>query len=282
MLSQEDFIERSKKSQKRVFDYSKTVYTGMTNKVTIICPDHGVFTQSPQSHVNGANGCKGCGHRGRKDIMNTEKFINKAKLVHGRKFDYSETFYTIMKNKIEVRCVEHDLVFSQRPQSHLRGLNGCSECNGQLPITLDGFIKKSMDRFGNRFEYSAIAESDIKNMHSKVSLLCVEHNKYFTISINSHLRGALGCDYCKNNAPYSLETVVHKASKKFDKVFDYSQVNFTLGIRQHVSIGCSVKGHGFFSQTIDGHLSGKDGCSKCSMNGESKRESRRLLSLLSL
>lgn len=42
------------------YDYSKVNYTGGDNKITIICPIHGEFTQSPRDHRKG-HGCKKCG-----------------------------------------------------------------------------------------------------------------------------------------------------------------------------------------------------------------------------
>lgn len=42
------------------YDYSKVIYTGTDNKITIICPIHGKFTQLPRDHRRG-HGCKQCG-----------------------------------------------------------------------------------------------------------------------------------------------------------------------------------------------------------------------------
>lgn len=42
------------------YDYSKVVYTKSPRKVAIICPKHGVFYQSPNSHQQG-RGCGLCG-----------------------------------------------------------------------------------------------------------------------------------------------------------------------------------------------------------------------------
>jgi hypothetical protein len=41
------------------YDYSKVEYETGEKKVTIICPDHGEFQQSPRSHKSGA-GCRKC------------------------------------------------------------------------------------------------------------------------------------------------------------------------------------------------------------------------------
>lgn len=48
-----------------------------------------------------------------------------------------------------------------------------------------------------------------------------------------------------------------------EKQYDYSHVDFSINVREKVLIGCPVEGHGLFSQTIDGHLSGREGCPAC-------------------
>lgn len=274
MLSQEDFIARSKKAQKKEFDYSQTVYTGMTNKVSIICPEHGIFTQSPQTHIKGANGCQGCGHRGRKDLMNTERFIERAISVHGdNKFDYSDTSYSLMRNKVKVRCIKHNIVFDQLPQAHLKGLNGCRECNGQKPIDLERLVKRSEKVFGKDFfDYSLIDENSIKNMHSKISLRCIKHNEIINLTINSHLRGTNGCPKCNRTALRTgskLENMI-KSININDK-YDYSLTDFSSNHKNKVTIHCNIHNVDF-TQTLNGHLSGREGCSKCSRNSISKIE----------
>lgn len=47
------------------------------------------------------------------------------------------------------------------------------------------------------------------------------------------------------------------------KTYDYSRVDFSLGVKKKVVIGCPVEGHGYFEQTLDGHLLGKEGCPSC-------------------
>ena len=48
------FIEKSKKIHNSKYDYSLVKYVNNTTKVKIICPVHGVFEQTPASHLNGS------------------------------------------------------------------------------------------------------------------------------------------------------------------------------------------------------------------------------------
>jgi len=53
------FISRSSELHKNKYDYSKSVYTGITNKLVITCPTHGDFKQVAGQHLQGC-GCSQC------------------------------------------------------------------------------------------------------------------------------------------------------------------------------------------------------------------------------
>jgi hypothetical protein len=58
----------------------------------------------------------------------TQSFIKEAKTMWGNQNDYSSVNYIVAKINIDIRCRKHDLVFSQTPDSHLQGRNGCPKC----------------------------------------------------------------------------------------------------------------------------------------------------------
>lgn len=55
-----------------------------------------------------------------------ENFIEKARLKHGNKYDYSKVIYANNKTPVEIICPKHG-AFWQRPDSHLHG-KGCMFC----------------------------------------------------------------------------------------------------------------------------------------------------------
>ena len=64
----ERFIDQARKVHGDKYDYSLVNYVNCRTKVKIICPIHGVFEQTPQSHLKG-NGCKYCkNYSAEKDI----------------------------------------------------------------------------------------------------------------------------------------------------------------------------------------------------------------------
>jgi len=57
--TKEEFIEYSKLIHKDKYDYSKVDYKNNKTKVTIICKEHGEFSQTPNDHI-GNHGCRKC------------------------------------------------------------------------------------------------------------------------------------------------------------------------------------------------------------------------------
>ena len=53
-------------------------------------------------------------------------FIEKAKEIHGNKYDYSKVEYKNLRTKVCIICPKHG-EFWQIPYSHLKGF-GCSKC----------------------------------------------------------------------------------------------------------------------------------------------------------
>ena len=60
-LTSEQFIKKSNEIHNNKFDYSKVDYKNHSTKVCIICPEHGEFWQTPNSHLSG-KGCPKCGY----------------------------------------------------------------------------------------------------------------------------------------------------------------------------------------------------------------------------
>ena len=59
-MSQEVWIERAKRIHQNKYDYSKVAYVNNHTPISIICPIHGEFTQTPANHIKG-QGCRICG-----------------------------------------------------------------------------------------------------------------------------------------------------------------------------------------------------------------------------
>lgn len=124
-----DFIAAAEKAHGGKYDYSKVSYISNKTKICIICPEHGEFWQTPDTHLNRKSGCPKCARiaAGNLKRSSPERFAAIASKVHGGKYDYSESgFATYRAGKVKIICPEHG-EFWQDPKSHLRGC-GCPRC----------------------------------------------------------------------------------------------------------------------------------------------------------
>lgn len=127
-LTTEEFIEKARKIHGTQYDYSLVKYIDSKTKVQIICPIHGVFEQAPTSHIYSGAKCKKCARiQAIRNIkLTTEEFIEKARKIHGNKYDYSKSIYTGINEKIIIICPQHGEIVTT-PDKHLR-LSGCKLC----------------------------------------------------------------------------------------------------------------------------------------------------------
>ena len=194
-LTTKDFIKKSREIHDDKYDYSKVDYRNANAKVIIICPTHGKFEQTPHSHLLG-NGCPKCSGNVK---LTTMEFIEKAKEVHGDKYDYSKVEYKNAREKVCIICPKHG-DFEQISNLHLQG-SGCPKCAvgiraKSIRLTTGDFIKRVMEIHGSRFDYSKV---DYKNINTKVTIICPIHGD-FEQRPGDHLRGQ-GCYKCNVGFP---------------------------------------------------------------------------------
>ena len=270
------FIQRSKYIHGERYDYSKVNYVNCSTKVEIICSQHGLFLQRPSDHLKG-KGCRKCADErlGRVSDMNTAKFIQRSKCIHGERYDYSKVNYVDCSTKVEIICPQHGL-FLQRPSDHLKG-KGCLKCGVEKlrknnSLSREVFIQRARRIHGQKYDYSKVV---YKNGRTDVEIICPIHGAFFQ-KPEVHLLQRAGCRKCadeKNGKALRLSTkdFIAKARKIHGDKYDYSQVNYTKS-SEEIKIICPI--HGEFFQKPDVHIFQKGGCPKCAIekNGLKKRK----------
>jgi hypothetical protein len=148
-ITTEEFIQRVIKIHKNKYDYSETAYVGSEEKLKIICLIHGSFYQYPNNHLKG-HGCSRCVGLSK---LTTELFLNKSKLIHGNKYDYSDSVYFNTRTPLKIICKLHG-EFYQSPNAHLSG-KGCDICNSSKgEIKIINFLENNsiIYEFQKKFE----------------------------------------------------------------------------------------------------------------------------------
>ena len=187
-LSTEQFIEKARRIHGDKYDYSKVEYVNNHTKVCIICPEHGEFWQTPNSHISQRQGCPRC--YGNKKYT-TEEFIEKAKKIHGDKYDYSKVEYVNNFTKVHIICPEHG-EFLESPQHHLEG-HGCKKCSNRNRPSTEEFIEKAKKIHGDKYDYSKVEYG--KNNKEKVEIICPKHGSFYMKPVN-HTVQHQGCPEC--------------------------------------------------------------------------------------
>lgn len=118
------FIKKSKEIHNEKYDYSLVDWKDSRTNVTIICKEHGKFTQNPQSHWNGY-GCPKCGYVKLK--KSPEHFLEECRSIHGNRYDYSLVDYKNNYTPVNIICKTHGQ-FVMEPKNHLIYQRGCPIC----------------------------------------------------------------------------------------------------------------------------------------------------------
>lgn len=138
-LTEAKFIERATRVHNGFFSYKNCNFSKVDNLVTVTCPIHGSWNPKANNHLRGAN-CPCCSkegithpisieweENGKTKKLNTNSFIEKARKIHGDKYQYEKVEYTRTHNNIVITCPTHGN-FKMDAANHLRG-QGCPRCN---------------------------------------------------------------------------------------------------------------------------------------------------------
>lgn len=200
-------------------------------------------------------------------------FLERAKLVHGDKYDYSKITYLYESDKITIFCKKHQIEFQQSVHKHLAG-QGCRKCfsesNGdRCRTSLIEFIKKAKAIHGDKYNYDGV---DYKNNNTNIKINCPIHGHgdfFQTPGNHTHKTNPQGCPVCGGRTNWTKEKFINKSSEVHNGKYNYDKVKFINTIRK-VIITCPE--HGDFPQTPNKHLSGQK-CPRCVLNFKGTTES---------
>lgn len=194
IVTNEIFIKKAKEKHGDKFDYTSVKYINQNEKIKIICPIHGEFLMEPRNHLRSKSGCDKCKPNIKK---NNNEFIDKVKIIHNNKYDYSKTEYVNKYSKIKIICPIHGEFFTEA-RYHLSGY-GCQKCGwGKIGDSkrdsINTFIDKAKKIHGDKYDYSLV---DYINQRVKIKIICPIHGE-FEQQPNKHLRGC-GCKKCSES-----------------------------------------------------------------------------------
>lgn len=127
--------------------------------------------------------------------LTQDEFIEKAREVHGDKYDYSKVEYINNKTKVCIICPEHG-EFLQTPNAHMKK-HGCPKCATYIRnpnpqrVGVEKFKERANIIHGNKYNYSLV---NFINTTERIDIICPHHGVFNQVA-HEHLRGR-GCPQC--------------------------------------------------------------------------------------
>lgn len=165
------YIEMCKNVHNNKYDYSKLEYTGLLNKVCIICPEHGEFWQRANHHLHGV-GCPRCFTSKMENKMREYLSDNNVKFEEQKTFDW-----LIYKTHL-------------RLDFYLPEYNTAIECQGGQHFIPVDFAGKGKEWAEKQLE-SIRLRDEVKKK------LCEEHNIKILYLTTENIDNFNICDYIK-------------------------------------------------------------------------------------
>ena len=208
--------------------------------------------------------------------LTTEEFIERAKAIHGDKYDYSLVEYKADKNKVKIICKHCGRIFEQTPSKHLSGSQCsflCYRNSHPTIITFEDFEKEANKIHGDNYCYDEKSFYNRKNNRNKIKIYCKFCNNWFYKDMYHFLNGQ-GC-LCQRNIK-RIKTCINKynaesytQTEEFKKKFKstclrkYNVPHHTQNkdiYNKVIKTNISKYGAKFYICTEEGQLKSKQTC----------------------
>lgn len=158
----ENFIKNANKIHNNKYDYSKTLYKNAKTKLVIKCPEHGIFKQTPNKHLQG-KGCPKCNTSKAEILIENYLIENKIKYITQHSF----------KNCKYKRPLKFDFYLPKH--------NMCIEFDGEQHFKKYRF-EKNDERLNIRKKRDNIKTNYCKN--NKIKLLRIKYDEKIINKLN--------------------------------------------------------------------------------------------------
>lgn len=171
--------------------------------------------------------------------LTQEEFIQKAKLIHGDKYDYSLVEYKNARSKIKI--IYNGIIYEQKPSIHIEG--GRPEKANESKTT-EQFIIEAKRMHGEKYDYSLAKYNGIKQ-----TIDIIYNGIIYKQNASSHLSGC--CPEIKNKVRNNKQ-FIKEAKLIHGEKYNYSMVDYKNN-RTKVKI---IYNGFIYEQTPENHLKG--------------------------
>jgi len=149
-------------------------------------------------------------------VKDTLTFIERARQLHGSRYDYSVTQWAGANKPIDIICKVHGKFTLAWADSHYKKKgSGCQKCSGCEVKVFDteSFIRVSKEIHGDRFDYTS---TKYTRSQDSVTFLCNLCGSKVECMAGSHIRGAVGCSCQKNKTKLRQERQMEKTKTRLN------------------------------------------------------------------
>jgi ssDNA-binding Zn-finger/Zn-ribbon topoisomerase 1 len=217
-LEYSEFLKRAENTHGKRYKYVESSYTNYTSKMKLFCSEHGIFEQTPHSHISMKSGCPECGYlkSAKSNQKGWEIVLSMFTSVHGARYSYDGDSYTDVSKKIRILCGKHGW-FEQKPYQHYGG-SGCNQCaieevHERQKIVFEEFVRRSIAMHGDRYKY---IQRDWKDIFSPIRIQCSKHGDFLQIP-RDHYRGS-GCPKCiSSRGENEIRSILENLKIRFEE-----------------------------------------------------------------
>jgi len=165
-FSQEEVIKSFRIVHGDRFDYSKVHYVKNTKKVTIVCPIHGEFRQTPKDHKK--HGCSKCAleQHDSKGVLEVIKYLDENGILYIREKKFKECRYKLPL-RFDFYLYEYDCLIEYDGKQHFVGWYGKIPSEQRKRDEIKNKFTKENDKLLIRIRYDEDVNSILNSYYFK-------------------------------------------------------------------------------------------------------------------
>lgn len=272
------FIEEKKNAGVKIralWDYEKNypltpemVHPFSEKKVAWICPDnHQHKWRNTVKSVSLGYGCSKCS---RKYHPDTKEWIEKAKAIHGDRYEYSKVEFVNAKTPVTIICPKHG-EFEQIPSEHL-ARKGCRYCSHQAFHPLESLAVVAPD-IASQWDYDLNKNSGFAPETIGIDSTrqfwwhCTNGKPHsFHATIAKRVKGKMQCAVCHGKQisyDTSLEYLYPELTKEWCQENDRKPSEVSPGSEYKALWKCPNPGHPKYRTMVGNRTRLHSGCPLC-------------------
>lgn len=221
-----EFKKRAREVHGEKYNYISDSYTMVSEKVSVICHDHGEFKINGTNHLNG-EACYNCGIEKIRDdkLIPLEEIKKNLRVKYEDRYVYDFSDYVDTSTPVSIKCPDHGY-FKSTIKQHLRSPHGCPSCSNEaraesqiLPFA--NYKERFIQKHGKKYKYN---ENSFKSGSAKMEIICDKHGAFDQAPL-VHQNGH-GCPRCKSSTGENLIRILLE-----NKEIDFEEQKVFEGLR---------------------------------------------------